>query len=54
MLTMQGNRLGATLRRDAPFGSNPLACARTLVGHLAPDEAATMFPATLTPMPAWT
>jgi hypothetical protein len=38
---MHGNRLGAGLRVDAPFGTNPLACARTLVGHLTPDEAAT-------------
>ena len=41
MLTKQGNRLGATLRMDAPCGTDPLAYARTLVSHLTPDQAAT-------------
>lgn len=38
---MQGNRLGSTLRRDAPFGTDPLAYARTPVSYLAPEEAVT-------------
>ncbi len=41
MLTLQGNRLGATLRIDAPFGTDPLAYARTPVSYTTPDEAAT-------------
>lgn len=40
-LTMQGNRLGATLRMDAPFGADPLDYAQTLVSYLTADEAAT-------------
>ncbi|SDL60116.1 protein of unknown function [Arthrobacter sp. ov407] len=38
---MQANRLGATLRIDAPFGTDPLAYARTPVSYRAPDEAVT-------------
>ena len=38
---MQGNRLCAALRMDAPFGADPLAHAQTLVSYLTADEAAT-------------
>ena len=38
---MQGNRPGATLRRDAPFGTDPLAYAQAPVNCLTADEAAT-------------
>lgn len=41
MLTVQGNRLGATLRMDAPFGTDPLAFDRTAVSYLTADEAVT-------------
>ena len=40
-LTMQGNRLGATLRMDAPFDADPVGYAQTLVSYLTADEAAT-------------
>ncbi|MEJ1180517.1 MULTISPECIES: DUF4192 domain-containing protein [unclassified Pseudarthrobacter] len=40
-VTMQGNKLGATLRMDAPFGLEPVAFAQTLVSYLTADEAAT-------------
>lgn len=40
-VTMQGNKLGATLRMDAPFGLEPVAYAQTIVSYLTADEAAT-------------
>lgn len=40
-VTMQGNKIGATLRVDAPFGLEPVAFAQTLVSYLTADEAAT-------------
>jgi hypothetical protein len=40
-VTMQGNRLGATLRVNAPFDADPVAYAQTLVSYLTADEAAT-------------
>lgn len=40
-LTMQGKKLGATLRVDAPFGLEPVAFAQTLVSYLTADAAAT-------------
>ncbi|MDJ0460062.1 DUF4192 domain-containing protein [Arthrobacter sp. NQ7] len=40
-LTMQGNKLGATLRLDAPFQQDPVAFAQTVVSYLTADEAAT-------------
>ena len=40
-VTMQGNKLGATLRLDAPFGLEPVAFAQTLVSYLTADVAAT-------------
>lgn len=40
-VTMQGNKLGATLRVDAPFGLEPVAFAQTLVSYLTADVAAT-------------
>jgi hypothetical protein len=41
VLTMQGNRLGATLRVDTPFDADPAAYAQTLVSYPTADEAAT-------------
>ena len=41
VVTMQGNKLGATLRMDAPFGLEPVAYAQTIVSYLSADEAAT-------------
>ncbi|WP_461165336.1 DUF4192 domain-containing protein [Arthrobacter sp. R4-81] len=41
VLTMQGKKLGATLRVDAPFGLEPVAFAQTLVSYLTADVAAT-------------
>lgn len=41
VVTMQGNRLGATLRVDAPFDADPVDYARVLVSYLTADEAAT-------------
>jgi hypothetical protein len=38
---MQGNKIGATLRVDAPFGQDPVAFAQTIVSYLTADEAAT-------------
>jgi hypothetical protein len=38
---MQGNQLGATLRMDAPCGTDPLAYARAPVSCITPDEPAT-------------
>lgn len=40
-LTMQGKKLGATLRVDAPFGLEPVAFAQTVVSYLTADVAAT-------------
>ena len=40
-LTMQGNKLGATLRVDAPFWQDPVGYAQTIVSYLTADEAAT-------------
>ncbi|ADX75232.1 hypothetical protein Asphe3_41670 (plasmid) [Pseudarthrobacter phenanthrenivorans Sphe3] len=40
-MTVQGNKLGATLRVDAPFGQDPVAYAQTIVSYLTADEAAT-------------
>jgi len=40
-LTMQGNKIGATLRVDAPFGQDPVGYAQTIVSYLTADEAAT-------------
>lgn len=40
-LTMQGKKLGATLRVDAPFGQDPVGYAQTIVSYLTADEAAT-------------
>lgn len=40
-VTMQGNKLGATLRMDAPFGLEPVTYAQTIVSYLTADEAAT-------------
>ena len=40
-LTVQGNKLGATLRVDAPFGQDPVGYAQTIVSYLTADEAAT-------------
>jgi hypothetical protein len=40
-LTMQGKKLGATLRMDAPFGLDPVTYAQTLVSYLTADTAAT-------------
>ncbi|MGX5717490.1 DUF4192 domain-containing protein [Arthrobacter sp. MAHUQ-56] len=40
-LTMQGNKLGATLRVDAPFGQDQVGYAQTIVSYLTADEAAT-------------
>ena len=40
-VTMQGNKLGATLRMDAPFGLEPVAYAQTVVSYLTADESAT-------------
>lgn len=40
-VTMQGTKLGATLRMDAPFGLEPVAYAQTVVSYLTADEAAT-------------
>lgn len=41
MLTTQKNKLGATLRMDAPAFADPVAYAQTLVSYLTADEAAT-------------
>jgi hypothetical protein len=41
LLTMNGTRLGATLRVDAPFANDPQGYAQTLVSYLTADEAAT-------------
>jgi len=41
VLTTQTNKLGATLRVDAPFDADPVAYAQTLVSYLCSDEAAT-------------
>jgi hypothetical protein len=41
LLTMNGKRLGATLRIDAPAEAVPLDYAQTLTTHLAADENAT-------------
>lgn len=41
LLTMQGKRLGATLRIDAPTTGEPADYARRIVSHLAADEKAT-------------
>jgi hypothetical protein len=41
VLTTQKNKLGATLRVDAPFDADPVAYAQTLVSYLCSDEAAT-------------
>ncbi len=40
-ITVQGNKLGATLRVDAPFGQDPAGYAQTIVSYLTADEAAT-------------
>lgn len=40
-LTVQGKKLGATLRVDAPFGQDPVGYAQTIVSYLTADEAAT-------------
>ena len=40
-LTLQGNKIGATLRVDAPFGQDPVGYAQTIVSYLTADEAAT-------------
>ncbi|WP_285320715.1 DUF4192 domain-containing protein [Pseudarthrobacter sp. lyk4-40-TYG-27] len=40
-ITMQGNKIGATLRVDAPFGLEPANFAQTTVSYLTADEAAT-------------
>lgn len=40
-MTVQGNKLGATLRVDAPFGQDPVGYAQTVVSYLTADEAAT-------------
>src|SRR5688572_15507803 len=40
-LTMQGKKLGETLRVDAPFGQDPVGYAQTIVSYLTADEAAT-------------
>jgi hypothetical protein len=40
-MTVQGNKLGATLRVDAPFGQDPVGYAQTIVSYLTADEAAT-------------
>ena len=39
-LTMQGNKIGATLRVDAPFGQDPVGYAQSVVSYLTADEAA--------------
>lgn len=41
LLTMQGKRLGATLRIDAPTTGEPADYARRVVNYLAADEKAT-------------
>ena len=41
LLTMQGHRLGATLRVDAPTTGEPADYARRVVNYLAADEKAT-------------
>lgn len=41
VLTLQGNRLRATLRVDAPFSVGPVGFAQTVVSYLTADEAAT-------------
>ena len=41
VLTMNGQRLGATLRIDAPVTAAPLDYAQTLTTYLAADESAT-------------
>ncbi|MEV8150548.1 DUF4192 domain-containing protein [Arthrobacter sp. NPDC080073] len=41
VMTMNGTRLGATLRVDAPFAADPRGYAQTLVSHLSADENAT-------------
>jgi hypothetical protein len=38
---MQGNRLGATLRMEAPFDADPVDYAQTAVSYLTADEDAT-------------
>ena len=40
-LTVQGKKLGATLRVDTPFGQDPVGYAQTIVSYLTADEAAT-------------
>ena len=40
-MTLQGNKIGATLRVDAPLGLEPANFAQTTVSYLTADEAAT-------------
>ena len=40
-MTVQGNKLGATLRVEAPFAQDPVGYAQTIVSYLTADEAAT-------------